>query len=284
MSQVHWLADSPVLHPAREQRPMPGAPFQRWNPQPDGKASAMFYRTSAGILIRFPGIADFVLTPSGLDCFPLPGTGEAWQSIYGQQVYPLLLADRGGAVFHGGAVAVEGGAVAFLASSGVGKSTLTTAFARRGYPFLSDDCLHLDLARTRAHVLPHGDHVRLWEDSAAELGEGAAAYVAGSSKPQLAASDRLPHCKRAVPIACAYILAAGGAKATAVQTMTPSQQLLGWTANAFVLDIKNPDVLKRNLAAAARLVREVPMRRLDYPRRYEVLDDVVDAVLADVAG
>ena len=63
-----------------------------------------------------------------------------------------------------------------------------------------------------------------------------------------------------------------------------SNQLIGWTANAFVLDIKNPEVLKRNLAAAARLVREVPMRQLTYPRRYELLDDVVDAVLADVAG
>jgi len=133
-------------------------------------------------------------------------------------------------------------------------------------------------------VRPQADHVRLWEDSAAALGEGASAYVQGSPKPRLMAGERLPHCDRALPLACVYLLGEGDVDAPVISPISPSQQLIGWTANAFVLDIKNPEVLKRNLAAAARLVREIPMRRLDYPRRYELLDEVVDAVLADVAG
>ena len=175
-------------------------------------------------------------------------------------------------------------AIAFLAPSGHGKSTLTTAFARRGYPFLSDDCLHLDVSGPRIHVQPDAGHIRLWEDSAAELGEGFDVFVPGSPKPRLTASERLPHCDHPLPLSRIYLLGESDVDAPTIRPLSPSQALIGLTANAFVLDIKNPEVLQRNLAAAARLVREVPMRRLDYPRRYELLDDVVDTVLADVAA
>ena len=190
---------------------------------------------------------------------------------------------RGEHVFHGGAVAVKGEAIAFLASSGCGKSTLTTAFARRGYAFLSDDCLHLDLTGPKAMVHPHAPYVRLWEDSAGALGDGEAAYVAGSPKPRIVAGEGLPHHPEKLPLARVYLLGTGDVEAPAIQPVSASEALIGLTANAFVLDIKDPAVLKRNLQAHARLVREVPVRRLDYPRRYDVLDSVVDAVLADVA-
>ena len=175
-------------------------------------------------------------------------------------------------------------AIAFLGPSGRDKSTLTTAFARQMHAFLSDDCLHLDLTGPRALVRPNADHVRLREDSAAALGEGAAAYVPGSPKPRLTAGERLPYCDRALPLSRVYLLGDEDVNAPVIRPVSPSQQLIGWTANAFVLDIKNPEVLRRNLRAGARLVGEVPMRRLDYPRRYDVLPAVVEAVLADVAG
>lgn len=272
------------LAPQREQVGLEVAGYQHWR-DPQGVAVAEFYSLGDRFLVRFPGAADFeILRASGnVICHPCAGT-DAWKGIYEQQVQPLLLSLRGEPIFHGGAVALDDVAIAFLGPSGRGKSTLTTAFARRGCAFLSDDCLHLDLSLALGRALPHANHVRLWEDSAAALGEGTAAYVSGSSKPRLAASDRLPHCDRPLPLSRVYLLGEGDVAAPAISPVSPSQQLIGWTANAFVLDIKNPDVLKGNLAAAARLVREVPMRRLDYPRRYDALDSVVDAVLADAAG
>ena len=275
----------PLLHEPAEQLQLQEPSFQRWGAH-TGTSSTSFHRLrDGGFLIRFPGCADFVISAMGaVECIPTPQSGDDWLGIFEQQVQPLLLSLQGEHVFHGGAVAIGDQAVAFLASSGRGKSTLTTAFARRGYAFLGDDCLHLDLSGPRVQVHPHAAHVRLWEDSASILGGGEAVYVPGSPKPRLVAGDRLPHCDRALPLARVYLLSEDDVDAPVLGTASPYQQLIGWTANAFVLDIKNPEVLKRNLAAAARLVREVPMRRLDYPRRYERLDDVVDAVLADVAG
>jgi len=252
----------------------------------DGVPTVKFYRLDARrFLIRFVGAADFVVDTDGrVECNPDPSIGDGWRGLFEQQVQPLVLSLQGEMVCHGGAISFRDEAIGFMAPSSRGKSTLTPAFSRRGHAFLGDDCLPLDLSGSRVRVYPHADHVRLWEDSAEALSDGAATYVPGSPKPRLTASEQLPHCDRALPLSRVYLLGEEDMDAPVISPVSPSQQLIGWTANAFVLDIKNPEVLKRNLGAAARLVREVPMRRLDYPRRYDVLDDVVDAVLADVAG
>lgn len=261
------------------------APFQQWNLSAAG-SSARFFRDEDGFVLEFPRVATFYINCDGenLRCTPDPRAGDAWRGVFEQQVQPLLLSLAREQVFHGGAIALGELAIAFIAPSGRGKSTLTTAFARRGHAFLSDDCLHLDMTGPKVLVHPQAAHVRLREDSAAALGEGAAAYVPGSPKPRLTADERLPHCDRALPLARVYLLGDAAVDAPRIEAVPPSEQLIGWTANAFVLDIKNPEVLRRNLAAAARLVREVPMRRLDYPRRYDALDAVVEALLADAAG
>lgn len=246
--------------------------------------TATFFRKRSGYLLRFHGIADFELNDDGdcLRCHPAVDAELPWEPTYRQQVVPLQHAQQGQAVFHGGAIALDDDQViAVLGPSGRGKSTLTAAFARRGYPFLGDDCLHLDLSDPQVHVHPQADFVRLWEDSADALGEGDATYVPGSPKPRLLASQHLPHCDRRLPLTRVYLLGEGNADTPVIEAIAPAEQLMGWTTNAFVLDIKNPEVLKRNLQAAARLVREIPMRRLDYPRRYDALEAVVDAVLAD---
>jgi len=42
---------------------------------PDGTLWTQFYRTDSGYLLRFPGLADFTLSPAGLDvtATPFPG-------------------------------------------------------------------------------------------------------------------------------------------------------------------------------------------------------------------
>ena len=259
-------------------------PYQTWgNPE---APTTLFFQEEGGFRVRFPGVADFLISPAGEVSSQIVDGDAAglWRVFYEQQVEPLLLSLRGEQVFHGGAVAIGDQAIAYLAPSGRGKSTLTTAFARRGFPFLSDDCLHLDLTGPEVRVHPHASYVRLWEDSAAELGDGAATYVAGSPKPRLVAGASLPHCDRPLRLTRVYLLGLEDVAAPRIRMVSPSQQLIGWASNAFVLDLKNPDVLRRNLAAGARLVGEIPMRQLDYPRRYDALDSVVAAVLADVAG
>lgn len=280
-------ASLPPLRRARPvaQRPPRSAPFQEWNAE-SGLPSAQFFHLKRGFLLRFPHIADFIVDATGarVRCIPVPGTGERWRAIHEQQVVPLLLGLHGAHVFHGGAVVVDGRAVAFLAPSGHGKSTLTAAFARRGFAFLTDDCLVLDLHGSAPLALPHEAHVRLWEDSVAVMGGTTAVDRRGSSKPRLAAGNGLAHEDQARTLAAIYLLGPGEAERPVVTPLPASQALVGLASNAFVLDITRREVLHRNLQVHARLVHQVQVRRLDYPRRYELLDDVVAAVLADLPG
>ena len=110
-------------------------------------------------------------------------------------------------------------------------------------------------------------------------------YVASSPNPPAAAIDCVPPSEGAgVPLSRVYLVGDSDVDTPLVSPLSPRQQLRGWAATAFVPAATNPHVLERTLAAAARLVGEVPMRGLDYPRSSDALDQVVDAVLADLAA
>ncbi len=71
-------------------------------------------------------------------------------------VLGFLLRLRGITCLHASAVAVDGQALAFMGPPGAGKSTTAAAFARRGYPVLTDDITALEEKGERFWVLPGG--------------------------------------------------------------------------------------------------------------------------------
>ncbi len=90
-------------------------------------------------------------------------------------VMGAILHQRDDLVLHGSAIEVEGEGVAFLGISGVGKSTLASAFRQRGYAVLTDD---LCVVRTRSDgrmvIHPSFPHAKLWLDSLKQLSVPAA--------------------------------------------------------------------------------------------------------------
>lgn len=258
--------------------------YQNWNVSA-GVSSALFYRLADCYLVRFPGIADFRIEDSNgaVVCTPALASGDRWQAAYQQQIVPLTASLHGLPVYHGAAIAIDGFAVAILGASGRGKSTLAAAFAARGYPFLADDCLRLTEVDGVAFVHPDRAAIRLWDDSIDALAprEVVAHYAAGSPKAHLPAADTLPHCAETLPLGRVYVLGHEDVDAPVLAALTLAESAMAWTSNAFLLDIKSPSVLRRNFSAAGRWASLVPGRRLEYPRRYEVLDALVAAVVAD---
>lgn len=262
-------------------------PFQEWNAG-DGTPSAQFFRIPGGYVIRFPDMADFRVAEdgSGVECLPVADAGDRWQALYQQQVLPLLRSLTGDPVYHGAGIRIGGRAIAILGPSGRGKSTLAAAFARQGHAFLGDDCLQLRVrADGHAEVMPDQRGIRLWADSLDALApdDARTGHVPGSPKQQLLATPGLPHCDVPTPLACAYLLGEAMTDDVRLSPLGAAQAVMAWTANAFVLDIKSPVVLRRNIEAATRLARLVPVRSLDYPRDYRTLDRVVDGIVTDLA-
>jgi hypothetical protein len=81
-----------------------------------------------------------------------------------------LLHQRGILALHASAIQTPQGAVLFAGRSGVGKSTLLSAFLRRGYGMLADDIAGLvQDASGQVMVLPAYPNTKLWHDAAEHL-------------------------------------------------------------------------------------------------------------------
>ena len=259
------------------------APFKVWT-IPDGTPCVEFYRTSSGFLMRFPDIADYRLPADGeeITCSPCPGIPDATlEHLYHNQVRPLALSERGRFTFHASAVTMEDGAIAFLAESGGGKSTLATAFARNGQPFLTDDALLLEEGGGRMYAQPGLPSVRLWEDSErALIREGAprTESVHYTTKTRFVSGPEMDFCQSPRELNAAYFLGPGNAIKIEIRPINATAAIALWLQHAYILDAESRDKMRTHFIGVADIVNVVPTFALDYPRRYKNLPGVCDAV------
>ena len=172
----------------------------------------------------------------------MPGVSEATsQHLYLNQVLPLVLSKLGKLVFHASAVEVPGGAVAFAAESGRGKSTLAASFAVNGFRFLTDDGLVLEPAADGYQVQPSHPSIRLWEDSEEALiapGVETAPAVSFTSKSRFLAGEAIPFCDQPRPLRRMYFLGDGSAETIQIHRLSPAEALVEWVKHSFLLDVE----------------------------------------------
>jgi hypothetical protein len=272
------------LEPARPQEPAGQAPFHEWA-FPDGTVWTQFYRTAGGYLLRFPDLADFEVSTDGklVTCRPAPGGDDATpQHLYLNQVLPLVLSKQGHLVFHASAVEVDGGAIAFVAESGRGKSTLAASFAIGGHRFLTDDGLVVEPTASGYQVLPSHPSIRLWEDSESALvppGTRTTPPLEFTSKSRFLAGESIRFCDEPRPLRRVYFLGEGDASATNFQQLSAAEALVEWVKHSFLLDVEEKPRLASHFDQVAQLANLPIHYRLDYPRRYEDLPAVRQAII-----
>lgn len=270
--------------PAQPQIPMAALPFHRWGITED-PAWCEFRRTPQGIHVRFPELADFQVAADGkkVHAIPVPGLDAATlEHLHLNQILPLALSAQGIPVFHASSVALNGAAVAFLGESGRGKSTLATHLVLHGSPLITDDGLILSTTETHPLVMPSHPSVRLWQDSQdALVGTRlpAAAPVAFTNKVRLLAGNLLPLCEQALPLRRAYFLGEGDSQDIAITPLSGAAAALEWIKHSFLLDIGDKKQLTSHFEQIGHLASQSISFRLDYPRRYDRLDDVRAALL-----
>lgn len=269
--------------PERPQAPLV-EPYHHWS-LGDDTVWATFHRTPGGFLIRFPGLADFEIARDGHSavCRPCPSLTDATREhLFLNQVHPLMLARQGRLVFHASAVAAGPGAVAFVAASGRGKSTLATAFAVAGARHLTDDGLAIMRLGDVHLACPGHPSIRLWNDSRAAVLDGevtAADPVSYTSKVRLLSAAGLTHAVEPCRLAAAFFLGNGGAEAVSLRPLSGGEAVAAWVAHAFILDTEDSEALDRHFEEVAPLAERVPCYHLDYPRRYDALAQVRAAIL-----
>ena len=135
---------------------------------PDAVISGIRYQAAPGaFLLRVDGVADYHVTRGNRI------TIERAAGAQDEEVLLFLMGSAIGALLHqrkmlplhAGAIAVDHEAVLFSGTSGIGKSTLTAAFHKRGFPVLADDVCGI----TDAGVVAGFSQLTLWEDSLGRL-------------------------------------------------------------------------------------------------------------------
>jgi hypothetical protein len=271
------------LESARPQVPLKELPFHAWT-FPDGTLWTQFFRTDAGYLLRFPDLADFQVSADGLSvtCSPAPDvTDTTPHHLYLNQVLPLMLSKQGKLVFHASAVEIANGAVAFVAESGRGKSTLAASFAISGFRFLTDDGLVAEVSGHGYQVLPSHPSIRLWEDSEEALippGAETAPALEFTSKSRFLAGEDIAFCDQPRPLQRVYFLGDGRASEITFQRMNAAEALVEWVKNSFLLDVEEKPLLASHFDEVAKLANQPICYRLDYPRRFEDLVRVREAI------
>lgn len=261
--------------------------FHEWI-DPDGAVWTSFYRDESGYLLRFHGLADFEVSREGrtICCRPQPGVSDATlQHLYLNQVSPLALSKQGKLVFHAGAVEIGGEGVAFVAASGRGKSTLTASFAANGFRFLTDDGLVVECLEGEHRIMPSHPSLRLWPDSEAALVGGHAEQAPSlpfTSKLRFLAGERFPFCDQAKRLGRIYFLGEGKARGVAFEPMPPGEAFVELVRHSFLLDIEARALLSTHFDGLSRLAGRPIFYRLDYPRRFERLPEVRQAIVEHV--
>lgn len=269
---------------ARAQEAMARAPFQEWT-LPGGAVWSQFFRTHAGYLLRFPGLADFEISgqPLAVACRPAPEVArDTCEHLYLNQVLPLVLGKQGKLVFHASAVEIEDAAVALLGESGRGKSTLAASFATGGFGFLTDDGLVVEPDAGGFRIQPSHPSLRLWQDSAHALMAPEACTTLPlrySAKTRFLAGAGLAFCAQPRPLRRAFFLGDGSAAAVAFEPLTAAQALVEWVKHSFLLDPEEKPALASHFDQVAALAGRVRCFRLDYPRNFEALARVRRAIV-----
>jgi hypothetical protein len=240
-----------------------------------------------GHVLRAEGFASAWIADDGgeIRCAPADVPAWRWQRYLTGQLLPFAAVLQGLEVFHASAVVVEGRAVAVVARSGAGKTSVALELVLRGRPFLNDDVLVLE-PRLDAGVVAHpgagvanvrADAGRLPE-RLAEAGRGRAlGGVAGETRMALAVHER--------PVELGSMLfleRTGPGEDLAIERLAPVDPRL-LLAATFNLAVREPDRLRRQLDVCARIAESCAVYKVDCPPAVGAAA-LAEAILAALAG
>jgi hypothetical protein len=259
---------------------------------PNGNDWALCGKIEGGYLLRYVGLADFIVDRSGheLRCTRIePGTSpQTLRHLLLDQVLPLVLNLLGRDVLHAAAVEMPAGVCAFIGPAGVGKSTLAARFAAVGYTTFCDDCLVLQ--RNGGIVcIPGYPGVRLWSDSLAVLGDQAVKLsdVAHYTAKHRIVSKTSRSTDSPRPLIAIYRLNRPVDRGPALNTvrvepLTGREAFMELVSSAFVLDVTEPTTLLRHFRCIEQLVSQVPIARLMLPNDLALLPAAHRTILNDL--
>jgi hypothetical protein len=194
-----------------------------------------------------------------------------------------ILYQQGLLTLHASAVATAGGAVAFMAERGLGKSTTAAAMYSRGYWLVADDITALQFGSSdRPTVVPGYPQLKLWPEAAAFLGDAPETLsklhpdFIKRARPVTAAFSTTP-----LPLERIYVLQDG--EAPEIQPLSPQESLASLISCTYGQRLFQAVRTSSHFLQCAKVVNSVPIRSLKRPFSLAGLPEVVQLIEEDLA-
>ena len=260
----------------------------------NGEAWNALHHFASNDVFQFGEVADFYLGRNQIDCYFFNPSNQELMELYllgpvlafwlERYMYPVL---------HASAVSVDGRIAAFPSHSGNGKSTLAANLLQAGAMLLTDDILPIEDQAGKFWGHPGIPQINLWPDQAVQFldnNEESEFVFPGISKRRISieAIKNGKFCNEKQTLACIYIPSrleqTSSGTDIEVVPLPPAEAVIELVRYSFI----PPYIFEklgwqaRRLDFFARLVKQVPVRRLLYPSGFEYLPRVTDAILQDL--
>ena len=279
-----WSSSKGIPRSSRTPRPTchphSGNAGRRYAVLPDGSS----YR-------RWKDLLEFLVTPDAR-CIHARTLDRANQ----EALLAYLLVDAlsfsmvrlGREPLHATAVLTPRGVVAFVGESGYGKSTLGALFVRQGFKLVTDDMLVLTYqdGECLAHAGP--PRIKLYRTIADRIFDSGYAGVPMNpvTEKLIIPLDDAQTARGPNPLCAIYLIRehdeARPARRPVIRRLSPAHafpSILAATASHYAFE---RDRLVRQFGFVTRLVAQIPIKTLAYPRNEASMASLRDAVVADL--
>lgn len=197
----------------------------------------------------------------------------------------FVLRLRGVTCLHASAVAIDGRAVALAGPSGTGKSSTAAAFARLGYPVLTDDVAAIRDEGARFVVEPAYPRVRLWPRSVESM------FGSTDALPRITPTwdkrfldlrgDGYRFQREPLPLGAVYLLGDRESNPPRIEAVSAREGLMALVSDTYVTYLLERALRAREFDVLGRLVQAVPMRRAVPSADFSRIDELCEAIVDD---
>jgi hypothetical protein len=256
----------------------------------DGSIWLSFAKIEDGYLLRFPDLADFIVSRDGrtISCILRQNCPyETMRHLLLNQVIPIVLSHLGKLVLHASACTTPRGVMAFMGMTGMGKSTLAASFGLRGFAVLSDDCLLVEERGNQVMSVPSYGGLRLWPESVSALFEEEPVLqpmAHYTDKKRVLFDGDLRGGSFSLKAVYGLTLPENDANGVTITPLTAREGLFEIVKHTFQLDVTDHERLGQAFKRYEWLAKSVPFFKLTYPRDHAVLPSVNAAILNHLDG